>query len=141
MRYYFLATAILLTTLTHVVQAQVFADAILGEWSNQQADARFLIFKKDNRYYGKIVWGSGTATKDVNNPNKQLQSRELIGLVILNNFEFNGKDKWQNGTIYDPKNGKTYDCVITLKSSTQINVRGYVGISMFGRTEVWTKLK
>jgi uncharacterized protein (DUF2147 family) len=63
----------------------------------------------------------------------------LIGLVILKDFAFNGKDKWEDGTIYDPNNGKTYSCVIRLKNESALEVRGYIGISLLGRTEVWTR--
>jgi uncharacterized protein (DUF2147 family) len=63
----------------------------------------------------------------------------LNGLILLNNFVFDADDKvWEDGTIYDPKNGKTYSCNITLVDD-KLNVRGYVGISMIGRTAIWTK--
>jgi len=65
----------------------------------------------------------------------------LLGLQILKNFVYDAQDKeWEDGTIYDPKNGKTYSCIMTL-SGNNLNVRGYVGISMLGRTGVWTKVQ
>jgi uncharacterized protein (DUF2147 family) len=116
-------------------------DAILGEWVNEKKDTKFQIFKKDNKYFGKVIWGTGGETKDVKNPDEKLRNREVIGLTILNNFVFNGEDTWGNGTIYDPREGKTYSCKITQKGKDKINVRGYIGVSMFGRTEVWTRIK
>ncbi len=65
----------------------------------------------------------------------------MIGLTILKNFEFKSKNVWSDGTIYDPKDGKTYSCKLTLVSNNKLEVRGYVGISLFGRTETWTKIK
>ncbi|MCX6218922.1 DUF2147 domain-containing protein [Spirosoma sp.] len=50
-----------------------------------------------------------------------------------------GSDTWQNGTIYAPREGKMYSCKMTLKDSAHLNIRGYVGVSLFGQTEVWTK--
>ena len=92
-------------------------------------------------YYGKILWGTGGQTKDVKNPDSKLKNRDVIGLVMLNDFVFDGNGTWENGTIYDPREGKTYSSKITLKNRDQINVRGFVGISMFGRTEIWTRIK
>ncbi len=117
------------------------ADAILGEWLNEKQDARFLIYKSDNKYFGKIVWGTGSETKDVKNPNSKLRNRDLIGLTILEDFEFIKENLWEDGTIYDPKNGKSYDCKLTLKNKNQLDVRGYVGLSLFGRTETWSRVR
>lgn len=126
---------------TNAAFAQTNADAITGEWYTPKKDTRFMIYKTGGKYYGKVVWGSGTQTTDEKNPNPQLRNRPLKGLVILNNFVFNGKDTWTDGTIYDPREGKTYSCKISLKDNNTIEVRGYVGISLFGRTEVWTRAK
>ncbi len=115
-------------------------DAILGVWINPAKDAKFEIYKKDNKYFGKIIWGKDGDTKDSKNPDSKLRNRYLIGLTILNNFLFDGKKTWDDGTIYDPKDGKTYSCKLTLASANKLDVRGYVGISLFGRTETWTKV-
>lgn len=131
----------LLVGMANTSQAQTKSDAILGEWINEKKDTKFQIFKKDNKYFGKVIWGTGGDAKDVKNPDAKLRDREVIGLVILNNFVFDGDDTWEDGTIYDPREGKTYSCKITQKGKDKINVRGFVGISMFGRTEVWTKIK
>jgi uncharacterized protein (DUF2147 family) len=60
-------------------------------------------------------------------------------LPILKDFEFTGKSTWENGTIYDPKNGKTYSCYLILQPDKTLKVRGYVGVSMLGRTTIWTR--
>ena len=62
-----------------------------------------------------------------------------MGLVFLKGFEKDGENKWDDGEIYDPKNGKTYSSEMTLVSSKQLNVRGYIGISLIGRTSKFTK--
>lgn len=134
-------TLFLLVGITNIIHAQTKADAIIGDWMNEKKDAKFQIFKQGNIYSGKILWGTGSETKDVKNPDPKLKSSGLIGLVMLNDFVFDGKDTWEDGTIYDPREGKTYSCKITLKNMDQINVRGFVGISLFGRTEVWTRIK
>lgn len=137
----FMLTLFMLVGLVNTSHAQSKSDEIIGNWINEKKDTKFQIFKKDNKYYGKILWGTGSETKDVKNPDAKLRTREVIGLVILNNFVFDGEDTWEDGTIYDPREGKTYSCKITQQSKDQIKVRGFIGISMFGRTEIWTRIK
>lgn len=130
----------LLVGMANTSNAQSKGDVIIGEWINQKKDAKFLIYKLEDKYFGKVIWGTGDQKKDYKNPNPKLRDREVIGLVILNNFVFDGDDTWEEGTIYDPREGKTYSCKLTLKGKNQLNVRGFIGISMFGRTDVWTKI-
>ena len=127
-----------------VVSAQK-ADAILGQWANPNGQDHILIYKKGNKYFGKLDWikfpndEQGNPKTDKNNPDKALQSRPDLGLELLKDFTFDGKT-YEDGTIYDPKSGKTYSCKMTLVGNT-LKIRGYIGISLFGRTEVWTKVK
>jgi uncharacterized protein (DUF2147 family) len=107
---------------------------------NADKNAKFEIYKSNNKYYGKIIWGTGRESKDVKNPDEKLRNRELVGIKMLNNFVFDGNNTWSDGTIYDPNDGKTYSCKLTLTSANKLDVRGYVGISLFGRTETWTKI-
>jgi uncharacterized protein (DUF2147 family) len=127
------------TTMIITVFAQNNGDALKGEWFSAKKDSKFLIYKQENAYFGKIVWGTGSQTKDEKNPDTKLRNRDVIGLIMLKDFVFDGKYTWKNGTIYDPREGKTYSCIITMKDNDRINVRGYVGISLFGRSEVWTR--
>ncbi len=123
--------------------------AIIGTWMSASGEAKIEIYKTDAYYYGKIIWLSepvdvttGKPKVDENNPQKSLQNNHIIGLEILKKFEYIAKDNvWKNGTIYDPKSGKTYKCIITLKGTDQIDIRGYIGISIIGRTETWKKIK
>lgn len=124
------------------------ANQLAGVW--QPSDGRSLI-KIDqigSKFYGRIVWlkepkdEEGNPRKDVNNPDEKLRDTPLKGYRILKDFVFDAEDNlWKDGTIYDPKNGTTYNCKIELKNENQIEVRGYVGTEMFGRTDVWTRLK
>jgi len=126
-------------------------EAIVGKWLNQEGTSHIQIFKATNgsfagKYFGKIVWlkeplKNGKPKVDDLNPDPKKQAVPLLGLQILKNFVYDADDKeWEDGTIYDPKNGKTYSCIMTL-SGNNLNVRGYVGISMLGRTGVWTKVQ
>ncbi len=62
-----------------------------------------------------------------------------MGLLLLKNFKKDNEKEYSGGTVYDPKSGKTYDCNITVKSSKELSIRGYIGVSLFGRTTIWTK--
>lgn len=121
--------------------AQTNADDILGEWLTEAKDGKIQIYKQGNQYFGKIVGGSGPMINDEKNPDEKKRSQPLMGKVILTGFVFNGKGKWQDGEIYNPNNGKTYSCTIKLKTKSELEVRGYVGISIIGRTEVWTRIR
>ena len=115
------------------------ADVILGEWLSQEKDGKISIFKQGDKYYGKISWGKTPGKKDTNNPDAKLKNRDLIGLVILHDFKFTGSS-WEDGKIYDPKSGKTYDCILKSKENNKIlEIRGYIGSPMFGRTAKWTR--
>jgi uncharacterized protein (DUF2147 family) len=100
----------------------VTKDAVLGEWLSEKKD------------------GNGGDKKDVNNPDEKMKTQPIVGSVILKGFEFTGKS-WEEGTIYDPNNGKTYSCTIKMKKANELEIRGYIGISLLGRTTVWTRAK
>ena len=118
----------------------VMKDAVLGEWLAESKDGKVLIYKQGEKYFGKISWGRDGDKKDVNNPDDKLKTQPVIGSVILRGFDFTGKI-WENGTIYDPSNGKTYSCTIKIKKPNELEIRGYVGISLLGRTTTWTRVK
>ncbi len=121
-------------------------DEIVGTWYTSTKNAKVSIFKTGNMFYGKIIWlknpneDDNKPKVDKNNPDEKLRSRHISGMLILKSFEFNTSDNnWQNGEIYDPKNGKTYSCKLTLSNQNTLEVRGFIGISLIGRTEIWTR--
>lgn len=122
-------------------------DSILGVWLTGEGKAQIEIYKKGNKYFGKIVWmiepleADGSTKKDDNNPDENLRNRTIKGLEILRGFEYEGDNEWVDGKIYDPESGSDYSCKITLRKDGKLDVRGYIGISLFGRTDVWTRKK
>ena len=126
----------------------VKADDLTGLWEPSNGKARVLIQKVGNKYYGRIVWlkekidpATGKPKLDKNNPDKTLQDSPLLGLRLLKDFEYVGDGTWENGTIYDPENGNTYSCTITMEDENTLNIRGYIGVKTLGRTDVWKRLK
>lgn len=133
-----LTTALFLQLTFAAIQSKANeADKILGVFWSPKKDAKIEIYKKGNRYYGKSIW-IASPRKDTENPNVVLQKREILGIELLTNFKFNDGE-YTNGKIYDPENGKTYDCKMTLIGN-QLKVRGYIGISLFGRTEFFERI-
>lgn len=118
-------------------------DEILGLWWTDDKRAKIEIYKKGEEYSGKIVWiyrtkdDNGNPILDDKNPDEALRKKPILGLNLVSGFVYE-KGKWVDGNIYDPDNGKTYDCVMKLKKG-KLEVRGYIGFTMFGRTVVWTK--
>lgn len=121
-------------------------DAILGKWINSSGEAHVDITKRGEKYFGKIVWlkapkdEKGGVKTDIKNPDESLRKQPILGLEILKNFVFD-EGKWTDGKIYDPKSGKTYSCNMTMKGKDILNMRGYVGISLIGRSETWKRVK
>lgn len=117
------------------------ADDLLGTYMTDKNEGMVEITKRGTKYYGILTWTKTPGKLDANNPDKKQQTEKLAGKEILKDFDFDGKDLWSNGTIYDPKNGKTYSCKITRDEKGNLNVRGYIGVSMLGRTTFWVKVK
>ena len=122
------------------------ADKILGEWLNEEKNQKIEIYKTGNHYFGKVTWSTDfleadgmTSKKDVRNTDVTLKTRNLINTVILNKFEYD-QGVWDHGTMYDPRSGKTYSCIIKLRNK-KLEIRGYVGVSLLGKTTYWEKLE
>ena len=127
-------------------------EEILGEWNNAEKDAKIEIFSCGDRYCGRIIWlkepvyldGSpdgtpGTPKLDHNNPEPARRKDPIIGLQIVRDFLYDGEHRWSGGTVYDPKNGKTYKGKMHLLSPDALALRGYIGISFIGRTTTWSR--
>jgi uncharacterized protein (DUF2147 family) len=129
-------------------QAQVKGDDVKGVWLNEDKDAHIQVENRDGKYFGKIIWLKepneldGKAKLDDENPDLQLQKRPVMGLQLLSDFVFDGDDEWEDGEIYDPKSGKTYSCYMEFEddAKSKLKVRGYIGVSLIGKTTYWTRV-
>ncbi len=131
---------LLLSLFSLFTNAQTKASDIVGKYVVPSKDGAIQVYESNGKYYGKIILNKDPNKLDFNNPDKAKQSRKVLGLAILNDFVHKGGDTWEDGTIYDPKNGKTYSCKITRLENGDLNIRGFIGISLLGRTETFTKL-
>jgi len=148
------ALLVLIIAIAAATSLRAASDDLLGSWLNQKQDAKIDIFKCGNEFCGRIVWlkepvypaGSkegtpGSPKIDYKNPDAARQKTPILGLQIMDGFQFSGDNLWKNGKIYDPDSGKTYSSKITMTSHDQLDLRGFIGVSMFGRTEKWTRAK
>ena len=121
--------------------------AVLGEWYNAEKDAVITIFEDVNgkTISGKITWmkfpndENGNPKTDPLNPDEKLRTRARLGMVMMSGFVLTEKNVWDEGTLYDPKKGKTYSGKITLKDMNTLDLRGYIGFSFIGRSSTWTR--
>lgn len=114
-------------------------DDVLGIYWTPKKDGKVEIYKRDNKYYGKTIWGK-KPRKDVLNPDTNLRDRDLLGLEFLKDFTFDGDDEWTGGTVYDPDSGNTYSCKMWLEDGN-LKLKGYIGISLLGRSETLERVK
>lgn len=138
--------SILLLAVVNTFSQNMTGDRIFGIWLNEDKDAKVEIYKSGNQYFGKLIWGKEmyeadgkTSRKDVENKDPKLRSRSLKDLIMLSGFAYHD-DVWDGGEIYDPRNGSTYSCTLKLKGS-KLDIRGYIGISLFGKTTVWEHIQ
>ncbi len=122
---------------------KVKADDILGTWIAGEGKAKVSVFKSGTKYFGKIIWlkeplKNGKQKTDIHNPDPHLRSKPVIDLVVLKNFEFEDGE-WVNGRVYDPSSGNDYSCKITMPNLRTLKVRGFIGISLLGKTDVWKR--
>lgn len=101
---------------------------------------------KDGTYEGKVVWmqypnhPNGEPRRDVKNPDPQKRNQTNVGIVIIKGFKYNAsKDEWEEGSVYNPGSGKTYRSFMKLESDNKLKVRGYLGVSLLGKTVTWTR--
>lgn len=122
------------------------AQEIVGKWKTiddktGKAKSIIEIYQKNDKYFGKIIEIFDKSRKDAlcEKCSGSEKNKPVLGLVIVKGIE--KKDNvYENGTIMDPENGKVYSCTIT-PMKNKLKVRGFLGISMFGRTQTWEKVE
>ncbi len=121
-------------------------DAIEKVWYNAEKTSKIEIFKAtDGSFYGKITWlkepndKNGKPKLDKNNKETSQQNQPVLGLLILKKFKKSSTaNEYEDGTVYDPNNGKTYCGKLTLQAK-ELKLRGFIcGWSWLGRNSVWT---
>ncbi len=148
LRILLMVIAVGMLTAANVSAQDYKSDDLLGVWLNEDEDAHIEIYKEGDLYFGKTIWykfpiddETGKAKLDKHNPDPELQKRLSLGIMLLTDFEWDEDNEWDEGDIYDPKTGKTYSCYIVMKEYDLLKIRGYIGISLIGKTTYWTRVK
>ena len=120
---------------------------VIGKWNTidevtGKAMSVVEIFEYNNKIYGKVI--DILNPKNRNNTCKDCpgedQNKPILGLIIIKGLVKDGTE-YNDGKILDPKSGKLYKCYIELESTNKLKVRGYLGISLIGRTQYWERVK
>jgi uncharacterized protein (DUF2147 family) len=126
---------------------------VLGSWNTTGGDSQLELFKCGEKICGKIVWLKvpnyisakdgpvGQIKVDRKNPDPALRSRPILGLQVMSGLTAKGDKRWGSGSCYDPQTGKNYKCKMLLASPDRLEMRGFIGISLIGRTFVLTREK
>ena len=121
-------------------------EAAFGLWMVQAGNAIVNIAPCGDKACGAIAWlaepndEAGAPKVDRHNEDPALQSRPLCGLNIIGDFSRGADGEWESGFIYDAAKGDLYKSTMHVKDDGTLYVRGYVGISLFGKSQIWTKV-
>jgi uncharacterized protein (DUF2147 family) len=145
-KYLFFLLALWLGAASAPAQAQTLSP--VGVWTNAEKKATFEIYKCGEKLCGKLVTlaipldpATGKPKVDGHNPDPKLRTRPLLGLPFMQGFSYDGDEKWDNGKIYEPESGKTYSCYMKMESANTMEVKGYIGFSLIGKSQTWTRVK
>jgi uncharacterized protein (DUF2147 family) len=123
-------------------------DKINGIWLTEEKTSQVQIYRAvDGKYYGKVIWLSAEKRNKIDdkNPNEKLRSRPVLGILIVSGLKYNAETKeWEGGTIYDPKNGSSYDSFGWFENDNYetLHLKGFVmGMRFIGRTTTWIREK
>ena len=126
--------------------AAAFAQDVIGKWKLADGSAIVEVYKNGDAFNGKIVWlnnpngPDGKPATDRNNPDSALRSRQLMGLNMLSGLKA-ANGEYSGGKIYDPGNGKTYNCSMKVEGKV-LKVRGSLDKKgLLGRTMDWFRVE
>ena len=115
---------------------------VMGVWWFPDGSGQVEIYRKEGRLFGRVVSYRDSGQLDENNPDPTLRRRRFVGIDMIADFQFsNETERWEGGTIYDADSGRTYQGLLWIDpdDAETLWARGYVGLSIFGSTERFTR--
>lgn len=124
---------------------------VIGPWHTEGDSSMLEIVRCGEKLCGKVVWLKnpnyvsgkdgpvGTPKVDRKNPDPALRNRPILGLQVIEGLTPSGDNRWEHGTCYDPESGNSYQCKIRLETTDRLEIRGFIGFSLLGRTYVLTR--
>ncbi len=145
----FLAMAVSPAAAADAANAAVAPMTPIGVWATAGGESHVKIEDCGGKLCGTIIWlkeplnKEGKDDVDSENPDPSLRTRKLAGMSLLKGFTQDQSDSnvWTGGKIYNPDDGKTYSCNLTLQDPKTLRVRGYVGLSFLGKTQIWSRVQ
>ncbi len=126
-------------------QIQAVPPGFTGVWLDDTGDGAIEIMPCGERLCGRIVWlkapndKAGRPLTDGFNPETTKRKRPICGLPVIGDLKRQTNGAWDAGWIYDPKEGKSYDVELKLRSSDRLQVTGYLGTKFFSETFIWSR--
>lgn len=121
--------------------------AVVGKWKtidDETGNAKSIveIYEESGKIYGKVIeiLEEEHKNKVCSNCTGEDKNKPILGMIVIKGLRKDGNE-YKRGKILDPKNGKLYKCYITLESKDKLKVRGFIGISLFGRTQYWYRVE
>ena len=138
-------TCLALLAALHAGGARAASDPVFGFWLVETQRSIIEIGPCGDSACGKIVWlkepldDQGQPRTDNLNGDDDLHGRPLCGMEMINGFSSSDPGKWSDGSIYSPKEGKTYSASMKVRDDGTLRLRGYVLLPLFGKSQVWTR--
>ena len=133
-----------LTLLSSVAYAQINQHTPDGYWLTQNGRAVIQINQCDKnpeKTCGWIYWLIEDGLKhDIHNPKEELRTRPMCGLELIKNFKQHNEKFWVDGTIYKADDGDTYKATMQIIPPNRLEVRGYVAVPLFGKSQMWSRV-
>jgi uncharacterized protein (DUF2147 family) len=128
----------------HAPAARAQQPQLFGPWLSENRRGVIDIYPCGDKVCGRLVWliqplAAGKPVLDDKNPKPELRDRTRCNLVMLGDFRQLEPQRWGDGWIYDPDSGKTYSATMFLENAGVLQLRGYVGLPLFGETQTWTR--
>ena len=137
---------ILFTVLFITLTVSVNSQSIFGKWNSKNddgmIDSTLEIYEKDGEAFAKVVEIMNPSRKNALCVNCEgaFKDKPILGLNILSGLK-KKDNEWSGGQVIDPRNGKVYQCYIKLVNANKLKLRGYIGVSLFGKTAYWERIK
>ena len=142
-----------LRTLIFIILSNLFisadqppkGDAIIGKWISDKGNLQLQVYKKENQYRAKVIFHSGKTEgevwRDEKNPDPALRSRTLLGKDLLTQMRYDpDNNDWEDGIIYDPSSGKSFEAIVKLVNPNTLKIKGYWLIKTFSKTKIFKRM-
>lgn len=116
---------------------------VIGVWESEEKNLQIEMFEDNGQFAGRMIYFKCSSEQimrtctDTENPDKTLTTRKLLGLKLVTKLEYKGMNVWDNGKIYDPNTGRTFEARIQLTDPNTAIVRGYWKFKWIGRSMVF----